>query len=68
MLLSVLTSGQSSGRYAVVLELLVAITVGLTVHEFAHAYAPTGRATPRPVANGRVSSTPSITTIRSGPR
>lgn len=59
MLLSVLTSGQSLQEILpFVLSWLVAITVGLTVHEFAHAYAADRAGDPTPRANGRVSLNP----------
>jgi len=59
MLLSVLTSGQSLQEILpFVLSWLVAITVGLTVHEFAHAYAADRAGDPTPRAHGRVSLNP----------
>lgn len=59
MLLSVLTSGQSlQEMLPFVLSWLVAITVGLTIHEFAHAYAADWAGDPTPRANGRVSLNP----------
>lgn len=59
MLLSVLTSGQSlQAMLPFVLSWLVAITVGLTVHEFAHAYAADRAGDPTPRAFGRVSLNP----------
>lgn len=59
MLLSVLTSGQSlQEMLPFVLSWLIAITVGLTVHEFAHAYAADRAGDPTPRANGRVSLNP----------
>ncbi len=59
MLLSVLTSGQSlQEMLPFVLSWLVAITVGLTVHEFAHAYAADRAGDPTPRSQGRVSLNP----------
>ncbi|MFO8079410.1 MAG: site-2 protease family protein [Armatimonadota bacterium] len=59
MLLNVLTSGQSlQEMLPFVLSWLIAITVGLTVHEFAHAYAADQVGDPTPRANGRVSLNP----------
>ena len=60
MLLSVLTSGQSlQEMLPFVLSWFVAIIVGLTVHEFAHAYAADRSGDPTPRAMGRVSINPS---------
>jgi len=59
MLLSVLTSGQSlQAMLPFILSWLVAITVGLTVHEFAHAYVADRAGDPTPRAFGRVSLNP----------
>jgi Zn-dependent protease len=59
MLLSVLTSGQSlQEMLPFVLSWFVAIIVGLTVHEFAHAYAADRSGDPTPRAMGRVSINP----------
>lgn len=59
MLLNVLTSGQGlQEMLPFILSWLIAITVGLTVHEFAHAYAADRVGDPTPRANGRVSLNP----------
>jgi len=59
MLLSVLTSGQSlQEMLPFILSWLIAITVGLTVHEFAHAWAADRVGDPTPRAAGRVSLNP----------
>ena len=61
MLLSVLKSGQSlQEMLPFVLSWLVAIIVGLTVHEFAHAYAADRAGDPTPRAMGRVSINPLV--------
>ncbi|MGI5818723.1 MAG: site-2 protease family protein [Armatimonadota bacterium] len=54
-----LASGQSlQEMLPVLLSWLVAIIVGLTLHEFAHAYAADQVGDPTPRANGRVSLNP----------
>ncbi|MEA3402749.1 MAG: site-2 protease family protein [Armatimonadota bacterium] len=63
MFLQVLTDVVLGGqplepRLPFILSWLVAITIGLTVHEFAHAYAADRLGDPTPRANGRVSLNP----------
>ncbi len=59
MLVNVLLSGQSlQAMLPFVLSWLIAITIGLTVHEFAHAYAADQVGDPTPRAAGRVSLNP----------
>lgn len=58
MLLDVLLSGDIVGNLPFILSWLLAITVGLTLHEFAHAYAADRVGDPTPRANGRVSINP----------
>jgi len=59
MFIRVLLSGQDlQSMLPFILSWLVAVTIALTVHEFAHAYAADKVGDPTPRANGRVSLNP----------
>lgn len=59
MFIGVLTSGQSlQEMLPFILSWLIAITIALTLHEFAHAYAADQVGDPTPRAAGRVSLNP----------